>query len=110
MVNTSVPQASPTQNPFPAWYLREGTINAAEDAIERGSESCERWEWGCAWLVVLSIVAEFVLAIIHPSLWNRIGSPALPAPATIDPLVFGEIGIDAELIPDRIHIVIGDRL
>lgn len=97
MANTSVPHARPTQNPFPAWHLRDGTMNAAEDAIESASSSCERWEWGCASVVVLSVVAELVLASIHPSYdspWNRWGSAiadALIALGIVGEVLFGRM-------------------
>lgn len=45
--------------------------------MEGASESCDRWERGCAAIVVVAVVAELVLAAVHPSydsLWNRAGS------------------------------------
>ena len=56
------------RNPFfPAWYLPNGAINATENELENGSSSCERWSIWCAALVVISIIAEFVIAIVRPS-------------------------------------------
>jgi hypothetical protein len=97
MANTNSPHASPTQNPFPAWYLRDGAINAADDFVEKAASSCERWEWGCAFVVVLSVAAEFVLASIHPSYdspWNRWGTAiadALIALGIVGEVLFGRI-------------------
>lgn len=51
---------------LPAWYLRNGTINAAESQLEDASSSCERWGFCCGALVIVSVVAEFVIAHIKP--------------------------------------------
>jgi hypothetical protein len=100
MTGPSAPTARPAQKPrnsFPAWYLRRGTINAPDDAIERASSSCERWEWGFAGLVVFAVAAELVLAIVHPpydSWWNRWGSAvadALIALGIIGEVLFGRM-------------------
>lgn len=92
MADTNAPHASPIQNSFPVWRLRHGVMNATDEAIERASSSCGRWEWGCASVVVISVAAEFVLAIIHPwynSLWNRWGSSL--ADAVIALGIVGEV-------------------
>jgi hypothetical protein len=52
---------------FPAWYLPNGTINATEDELEGASESCERWAIWCGALVIVSVIAELVIALVHPS-------------------------------------------
>jgi hypothetical protein len=52
---------------LPEWYLRKGTINAPEEKLEAASDSCELWSKWCAWLVVVSIVAEFVIAALEPA-------------------------------------------
>lgn len=70
MANINVPPPTPTQKPrkpFPAWRLPDGTINATETQLEMASESCEFWEWGFAGLVIVAVVAEFIIAGIHPS-------------------------------------------
>lgn len=41
-------------------------MNAANGQLEDASSSCEWWEWGCAGLVVAAVVAEFIIAGIHP--------------------------------------------
>jgi hypothetical protein len=51
---------------LPAWYLPNGTINATENELEGASESCERWSIWCGALVIISIAAEFVIAIAQP--------------------------------------------
>ena len=79
MISNAV-TASPSQkprNPFPAWYLRCGVMNATDNTIDQASAACERWEWHCAAAVVLAVVGEIALAIIHPSYdspWNRWGT------------------------------------
>jgi hypothetical protein len=97
MAKTSVPHATLRQNPFPAWYLRDGTMNAADHNIENASSSCGAWGTSCAVVVALSVVAEFVLVAIQPpydSPWNRWGG------AFLDPAV--AIGIIGELIFSRL--------
>jgi hypothetical protein len=70
-------------------------MNATDDAIEEASSSCERWEWGCAALVVVSVIVEFVVASVHPSYdspWNRWGSSiadALIALGIVGEVLFG---------------------
>lgn len=62
---------------LPAWYLPKGTKYAQDDELERGSSSCEHWAIGFGIVVVVSVIVEFVLAVIHPSYdspWNRWGS------------------------------------
>lgn len=92
MANTKAPPTHPIQNSFPAWYLRRGTMNATEAALESASSSCERWGAGCAVAVVLAVVAETALAVIHPSydsLWNRVGSSIADAVIAIG--IVGEV-------------------
>jgi hypothetical protein len=92
MANTDAPHASPTQNSFPAWYLRRGTMNATDNMLDKASSSCERWEIGCAAVVVLSVAAEFALASIHPpydSSWNRWGSSIFDAAIALG--IVGEV-------------------
>jgi len=75
-----------------AWYLRDGTINAPENAIENAASSCERWALGCAAVVVLAVVAEIGLAIIHPeydSPWNRWGTSVADAAIALG--IIGEV-------------------
>lgn len=52
---------------MPAWYLPNGTNNADENELEGASESCERWSIWCGALVIISIIAELIIAIIEPS-------------------------------------------
>jgi hypothetical protein len=51
---------------LPAWYLPNGTKNADENELEGASESCERWSIWCGTLVIVSIIAELILAVIQP--------------------------------------------
>jgi hypothetical protein len=89
----STPMAIPPQNPrnaFPAWRLPCGIISAADSQLEKASESCERWEWGGAGLVVVAVIAEFVIAGVHPpydSFWEQWGSAIADAV-----IAFGIIG------------------
>ena len=95
-----VPIKSPTQNPrnsFPAWRLPKGTINATDGQLNCASSSCERWEWGFAAIVVAAVLAECIIAYIHPtydSRLNRLGS--LAADVAI------AIGIAGEVIFGRL--------
>ena len=50
----------------PAWYLPNGTMNAAEHRLENVSSSCERWSIWCGLLVIISIIAELVVAVLQP--------------------------------------------
>jgi hypothetical protein len=55
------------RNPFlPAWYPPNGIKNAGENELEGASESCERWSIWCGALVIVSILAELIIAIIQP--------------------------------------------
>lgn len=95
IANISAPTATPIQNPpnpFPAWRLKNGVMNAGDNQLGVAAESCERWTWACGGLVVLGLIAEFALAIIHPSydsFWD-IGGSAL-ADALIALGVGGEV-------------------
>lgn len=46
--------------------MPSGAINAADHQLEEASSSCERWGIWCAALVVVAVIAEFVIAGIHP--------------------------------------------
>lgn len=93
--NSNAVIPSPTQNPrnsFPAWRLPNGTINASEAQLEIASSSCGTWEWGCAAVVVGAIIAEFVIAYVHPtydSILNRLGT--VTADAAIALGIVGEV-------------------
>jgi hypothetical protein len=93
--NSNAVIPSPTQNPrnsFPAWRLPNGTMNASDANLERASSSCGTWEWGCAAVVVAAIIAEFVIAYIHPpydSVLNRLGTVAADAAIAIG--IVGEV-------------------
>lgn len=90
---TDIP--SPIQNPrnsFPAWRLPNGRINASDDQLEIASSSCGAWEWGCAALVVVAVIAEFIIAYIHPpydSLLNQLGTSAADAAIALG--IVGEV-------------------
>lgn len=61
---------TPTQKPrnaSPLWRLPEGIINASDSRLKSASDSCERWEWGCAGFVAMAVVAEFAIAWAHPA-------------------------------------------
>ena len=51
---------------LPAWYLPKGTKNALEAELEDASSSCERWGIWCGALVVVSVIAELVIAWLKP--------------------------------------------
>jgi hypothetical protein len=51
---------------LPAWYLPNGTMNAAENELEKASSSCERWSIWFSWLVIVSIVADLIIAFVEP--------------------------------------------
>lgn len=90
----------PTQkprNPFPEWRLLDGIINAAESQLGRASDSCERWEWGCAGLVVVAVIAEFIIAGIHPPYdsfleqWGTATADAVIALGIVGEVIFGRL-------------------
>jgi len=84
------------RTPFPAWRLPNGTINATEAQLEAASSSCERWEWGCAGLVVVGVVAAFLIAAIHPPYdsfleqWGSAMAEALIAFGIVGEVVFSQ--------------------
>jgi hypothetical protein len=77
--------------------LPRGIINASETQIETASSSCERWEWAFAGLVVVGVIAEFVIAGIHPlydsflEQWETATAGALVALGIVGEVVFGRI-------------------
>jgi hypothetical protein len=91
------PANAAQSRPFllPPWYLPNGTIYANDDQPEEGSSSCERWAIGCGVVVVISVIAELVLAIVHPSYdspWERWGlaaADALIALGIVGEVLFG---------------------
>jgi hypothetical protein len=89
------PNATQSQNPrnsFPPWRFPKGIINAADVQLEGASSSCERWEWRCAGLVVLAVVAEIVIAWVHPlydSPLNRWGATLTDAAIALG--IVGEV-------------------
>ncbi len=91
----TAPSPSPAQNPrnsFPAWRLPKGTINAADGQLDEASSSCERWQWGCAGLVVAAVLAELAIAGIHPpydSLLNKLGTTLADAAIALG--IVGEV-------------------
>jgi hypothetical protein len=95
-----VPSESPIQKPrnsFPAWRLPNGTINASDAQLDRASSSCEGWEWGFAGIVVAAVIAEIVIAYIHPpydSLLNEWGTTLADAAVAF--------GIAGEIIFSRL--------
>jgi len=94
---TASPPSKPSRNSFPAWRLREGTINASDAQLELAEASCARWEWGCVILVLVAVIAEVVLAIVHPSYdspWNRWGTAVADAAIAlgiVGELAFGRL-------------------
>jgi hypothetical protein len=66
----TAPSPIPIKNarmfPLPEWYLPKGTINALDDQLEGASGSCERWGMGFAGLVVISVIAELIIAWAQP--------------------------------------------
>jgi hypothetical protein len=80
MTNISAPTPTPAQKPskpFPAWRLPKGIIKASDSELEKSIESCERWEWFGGGLVVVGVIAEVVIAVMHPpydSFWEQWGS------------------------------------
>jgi hypothetical protein len=69
MTNISAPTPTPARKPFkpfPAWRLPKGIIKASDSELEKSIESCERWEWFGGGLVVVGVIAEVVIAVMHP--------------------------------------------
>lgn len=101
-MNTNKPAPNPIRKarifPFPEWYLRRGTIKVAtDDILETASSSCERWGIGCAGLVVAGVIAEFVIAGIHPlydsflEQWGTATAGALVALGIVGEVIFGRV-------------------
>jgi len=98
--NSSAPIPMPTQNPknsFPAWRFPNGMMNASDAQLESASSSCGYWEWGCAGLVLIGIIGEFVIAYAHPpydSFWNHWGitfADAAIAVGIVGEVIFGRL-------------------
>jgi len=73
-----------------------GLINATDKQLEDSSDSCERWAFKFAGLVILGLVAEFMIAVCHPeygSFWERWGSVVAD--------VFVAIGVAGEVLFGR---------
>jgi hypothetical protein len=66
-VSSPIPTKNARMFPLPEWYLPKGTINASDHQLEAASSSCERWGMGFAGLVVISVIAELVIAWVQPS-------------------------------------------
>jgi hypothetical protein len=60
-----MPIQNPT-NPFPAWRLPNGIINASDGDLERSIGSCERWAWVGGGFVIVGVAAEVGIAAYHP--------------------------------------------
>jgi hypothetical protein len=92
---TPIPSKKARNLPFPAWYLPNGAISAAESQLEDASSSCERWAIFCGGIVVISVVGEFILSAVHPaydSPWEKWGSAladALIALGIVGEVMFG---------------------
>jgi hypothetical protein len=92
--------AQSTQNPrnsFPAWRLPNGLTNATDAQLDSASSACERWEWGCAGIVVVAVLGEFLIAGIHPSYdsfleqWGTAMADAAIAIGIVGEVLFGRM-------------------
>lgn len=61
-----ITQKNARKCPLPDWYLPKGTINASDSQLESASSSCERWGLWFAGIVVVSVIAELVIAWAQP--------------------------------------------
>ena len=75
---------------LPAWYLPNGKINATEVQLEGVSSSCEQWGIWCGALVVISVIAEFVIAWVEPP-YNSFLKESLVPDAGIAIGIVGEV-------------------
>jgi hypothetical protein len=79
----------------PAWYLPNGRINAIDSELEEVSSSCERWGIWCAALVIVSVLAEFAIAVSHPlydsmlEIWGSAFADAFVAFGIVGEVGFG---------------------
>lgn len=86
-----------TRKPFPAWRLPDGVVKATDAELDSASVSCGIWEWGCAAAVVLAVIAEFVIAFIHPPYdsglneWGTLISDAAIAMGIVGEVIFGRL-------------------
>jgi hypothetical protein len=74
----------------PAWYLRNGRINAADNTLENASSSCERWGIFCAALVGFAVIAELVIAFVEPP-YNIFLKLSAPTDAAVAIGIVGEV-------------------
>lgn len=81
---------------MPEWYFRRGAMKAAtDDRMEAASSSCTRWGIGFAGLVIAGVVAEFVIAGVHPPYdsfleqWGSAVADALVAIGVAGEVAFG---------------------
>ncbi len=76
---------------LPAWCLPNGTIKATENQLESASSSCERWAIWCGALVVVSVIAELVIAWAAPP-YNSFLAYSAITDAAIAIGIVGEVG------------------
>jgi hypothetical protein len=91
----TAPNTSSSQNPrnsFPPWRFSNKIMNASDAQLDGASSSCERWEWRCAGLVILAVIAEVIIAWVHcpyDSLFNVLGNALADAAVAIG--IVGEV-------------------
>jgi hypothetical protein len=72
-------------------------MKATDTQLEGASSSCERWEWRCAGLVVLAVLAEIVIACVHPPYdsalneWGTTLADAAIALGIVGEVIFGRL-------------------
>jgi hypothetical protein len=101
MANISAPDAIPHQNPrnpFPAWRLRNGVMNATDGELENSSESCELWGWWCGGIVVVAVAAEVLIAAVNLPYgsffehWGNVFAGAIIALGVAGEVMFARMG------------------
>jgi hypothetical protein len=91
-----MPNQNP-RNPFPAWRLPKGMINASDDELEKSIGSCERWEWFGGGLVFAGVAATVAIAIVHPEYdsfleqWGSAIADSLVAAGVAIEIKFGQM-------------------
>lgn len=72
-------------------------MNASDIELDGASSSCERRQWGCAGFVVAAVVAELVIAGVHPSYdsqlnkWGTVLADVAIALGIVGEVIFGRL-------------------
>ena len=80
-----------------AWRLSRDIAETTDGELEAATEACEKLALLCAAVVIVGVVAEFIIAISHPSYdsglerWGSILADAFVAVGIVGEVFFGMI-------------------